>query len=217
MAGDVHKELVTLGEKWVTRQGFAVVASELVAGRTKEQADVIGFRSNCSVLIEAKASRSDFLTDARKPHRVSGGLGVYRFYLCPPGVIEVADLPERWGLLYAEGRGVRDVLRPAGNMWPALGTMLGDWHAFQHDADRDAERDVLFSIARRRSLSRSDKLYERRLQTETRRCDRLARENFNLAEKVKKLELDLYLASRGLNADTQSPAELKTAIRRKVT
>jgi len=30
MAGDVHKLLVTLGEKWLKRQGFAVVASELI-------------------------------------------------------------------------------------------------------------------------------------------------------------------------------------------
>lgn len=75
MAGDVHKQLVTLGEKWLKRQGFSVVASELVTGGTREQADVIGFRTNCSAVIEAKASRSDFLADARKPHRMAGGLG----------------------------------------------------------------------------------------------------------------------------------------------
>ncbi|RQQ88664.1 hypothetical protein DF134_18950 [Burkholderia stagnalis] len=216
MAGDVHKRLVVLGEKWLRRQGFAVVASELVTGGTREQADVIGFRSNCSAVIEAKASRADFLADARKPHRVIGGLGVYRFYLCPPGVIEVADLPERWGLLYAEGRSVRDVLRPTGNGWASLGASLGDWPAFQHTADTEAERGVLFSIARRRSLSRSDEQYEKRLQNETRRADRLARENFDLAEKVRKLELDLYLASRGLQADMQGPVKVTAAKRRKI-
>jgi hypothetical protein len=216
MAGDVHKQLVALGERWLKREGFSVVASELVTGGTREQADVIGFRSTCSALIEAKASRADFLADARKPHRVAGGLGVYRFYLCPPGVIEVSDLPERWGLLYAEGRGVRDVLRPTGNGWPSPGSTFSDWHAFQHEADVDAERGVLFSIARRRSLSRSDEQYEKRLQEEVRRGDRLARENVELAEKVRRLELDLYLAERGLQADTQSPAELRAVIRRKI-
>jgi hypothetical protein len=216
MAGDVHKLLVTLGEKWLKREGFAVVASELVTSGTREQADVIGFRSNYSAVIEAKASRSDFLADARKPHRVAGGLGMYRFYLCPPCVIEVSDLPERWGLLYAEGRGVHDVLRPTGNGWPSPRSTFSDWHAFQHEADVDAERGVQFSIARRRSLSRSDEQYEKRLQEEVRRGDRIARENVQLAEKVRKLELDLYLAQRGLQADTQSPAELKAAIRRKI-
>lgn len=216
MAGDVHKLLVALGEKWLKRQGFAVVATELVTGGTREQADVIGFRSNCSAVIEAKASRSDFLVDARKPHRVVGGLGVYRFYLCPPGIINVVDLPASWGLLYAERRTVREVLRPTGNGWPSFGSKFGNWQAFQHEVDADAERGVLFSIARRRSLSRSDAQCEKRLQEETRRADRLARENFELAEKVRKLELDLYIASRGLQPGVQSAVNLKAATRRKV-
>lgn len=216
MAGDIHKQLVTLGEKWLKRQGFAVVASELVTGGTREQADVIGFPSSCSAVIEAKASRSDFLADARKPHRLAGGLGVYRFYLCPPGVIEVADLPARWGLLYAVGRSVRDVVRPLGNGWPSFGTTYGAWPDFQHEADVEAERGVLYSIARRRSLSRSDEQYEKWLQEEVRRGDRLARENAELAEKVRKLEIDLYLASRGLRADEPSPREMKATIRQNV-
>ncbi|WP_049096351.1 hypothetical protein [Burkholderia cepacia] len=215
MAGDVHKRLVALGERWLKRQGFAVVASELVTGGTREQADVIGFRSTCSALIEAKATRADFLADARKPHRVAGGLGVYRFYLCPPGVIEVADLPQRWGLLYAEGRSVMDILRPTGNGWPSFGARFGDWPAFQHAADTEAERGVLFSIARRRSLSRSDERYEARLQAETQRADRLARENWELAERVRKLELDMFLANHGLLADIPNSGELRGAIRRK--
>ncbi|QSL63971.1 hypothetical protein G0D86_29735 (plasmid) [Burkholderia multivorans] len=216
MSGDLHKLLVTLGERWLKRQGFAVVATELVTSGTREQADVIGFKSQCSAVIEAKVSRSDFLADARKPHRIAGGLGIYRFYLCPPDVIQVSDLPERWGLLYADGRTIRAILRPTGNAWPSPRSPFGDWSAFQHEADQDAERSVLFSIARRRSLSRSDEQYERKLQDERRRADRLARENVDLAEKVRKLELALYLAERGLNADKLSPIELKAAIRRKV-
>lgn len=112
MPGDVHMQLVALGERWLKRQGFAVVAAELVTRGTPEQADAIGFRSNCSAVIEAKASRADFLADSQKPHRVAGGLGVYRFYLCPEDVIRVDDLPAGWGLLYAVGRSVVEVLRP---------------------------------------------------------------------------------------------------------
>jgi hypothetical protein len=54
------------------------------------------------------------------------------------------------------------------------------------------------------------------LQDERRRADRLARENVDLAEKVRRLELALYLAERGLTADPRSSTELKTPIRRKV-
>ncbi len=35
MPGDVHKQLVTVGERWVKQQGFAVVATELVTGSTR--------------------------------------------------------------------------------------------------------------------------------------------------------------------------------------
>ncbi|WP_244118691.1 hypothetical protein [Burkholderia gladioli] len=167
-------------------------------------------------MIEAKASRADFLADARKPHRMDGGLGTYRFYLCPPDIIDVCDLPARWGLLYAEGRRVREVVRPAGNLWPGYPTGSEAWSKFQHDADLAAERRVLFSIARRRSLSRSDALYEKRLQAEVRRAQQLARENEKLAEAVDRLRMSLYLAERGLTVDRESPTGLKAAIRRKI-
>lgn len=199
MPGDVHRQLVAVGERWLKRQGFGVVASELVAAGAREQADVIGFRSNCSAVIEAKASRADFLADSRKPHRIAGGLGVYRFYLCPVGVIEIGDLPVGWGLLHATGRRVIEVLRPTGNMWPPAGSPVSDWAHFQHETDSSAERGVLYSIARRRSLPRSDEQYEKRLQEAAREMNRLARRNDELTEQVRKLELALFLAkSEGL-------------------
>ena len=156
MTGELHQQLVTLGARWQKRQGFSVVATEIAVVGIGEQADIIGFRSTCSLLIEAKATRSDFLADAKKPHRTSGGLGVYRFYIAPVGVIEVADLPPRWGLLHAVGNKVIEVLRPTGNLWPAFGSTDGDWPRFQHEPNLTAERAVLFSIARRRSSPRLD-------------------------------------------------------------
>lgn len=162
MPGEIHQHLVTLGERWQKRQGFSVVATEIAVIGTSEQADVIGFRSNCSLLIEAKATRSDFLADAKKPHRASGGLGVYRFYIAPAGVIGVEDLPPAWGLLHVVGNKVIEVLRPTGNLWPSFGTAVGDWPQFQHEPNWAAERAVLFSIARRRSIARSDSQNQRR-------------------------------------------------------
>ncbi|ACD21578.1 conserved hypothetical protein (plasmid) [Paraburkholderia phytofirmans PsJN] len=153
MAGDIHNMLVALGARWLKQQGFGVVATELVAAGITEQADVIGFRSNCSALIEAKASRADFLVDHRKPHRVAGGLGVYRFYLCPAGAIQAEDLPSGWGLLYADGKRVVDVIRPTGNLWPQYGVQAGDWAKFQHASNAEAERRVLYSIARRQKVA----------------------------------------------------------------
>lgn len=152
MPSDQHNTLVGLGARWLRKNGFGVVATELDASGCRERPDVIGFRSSCSAIIEVKVSRSDFLADSRKPERRgAGGVGVYRFYLCPAGLINVADLPSRWGLLHEQRGRVIDVLRPGGNMWPDFGDCedIGDWHLFQNQPDLAAERRALYSIARR--------------------------------------------------------------------
>lgn len=157
MASPEHDSLVRMGAKWLKKQGFSVVATEIQATGCREQPDVIGFRSACSAIIEAKVSRADFLADAKKPERRAegAGLGMYRFYLCPQGLIQVDELPPKWGLLYAQGKTVEEVLRPLGNMWPAAGYTPHGWGDFQHVADPGMERAVLFSIARRLSDRKS--------------------------------------------------------------
>ena len=73
-----------------------------------EHPDAIGwFGGGISILIECKASRSDFLADKRKwTRRVceqngeKHGMGQYRFYMSPPGIIHLDDLADsKWGLL----------------------------------------------------------------------------------------------------------------------
>lgn len=210
MPGELHQELVHLGERWMKREGFGVVAAELVANGSDEQADVVGFRATCSAILEAKASRADFLADSKKPHRATGGLGVYRFYICPPGVIKLDDLPRGWGLLYAFGRQVTSVLRPTGNVWPPYGVSVGDWAAFQHLPDANAERAVLYSIARRRSLSRSDERYEKRLLEAGREARRLAQANDALAERNRRLEMELYVATNTGQGQQKSATPRRT-------
>lgn len=144
-----HAQLVDLGARWMRREGFGVVATEVVAVGCREQADVIGFRATCSAVIEAKASRADFLADRAKPHRRTGGLGLYRFFACPEGLIDSAELPVGWGLLYGTPRALRAVVRPPGNIWPRRGAAGAAWEVFQHHPDDSAERSVLYSVARR--------------------------------------------------------------------
>lgn len=144
-----HPDLVTRGSRWLQRQGFGVVATELESVGCREQPDVIGFRTTCAVVIEVKVSRADFLADRVKPHRKGSGVGLYRFFLCPADLISPDELPARWGLLFATGRTIREVVKPAGNMWPGAGNGGDDWKAFQHQPDSDAERALLYSAARR--------------------------------------------------------------------
>lgn len=150
-----HAVLVEAGKSWIRRIGFPIVASELMTHVTPEIPDIVGYRSTSSIVIEVKVSRSDFRRDARKAHRSAGGLGLYRFYLCPAGVIDPSELPERWGLLYAEGRSIALVRGPRGNLWPSYGaasaglSSYDEWLSWQHPVDMIKEIGVLCSIARR--------------------------------------------------------------------
>ena len=155
MPSELHDELAAIGAAWLKRNGFAVVATDLTGLGCRERADVIGFRSQCSATIESKVSRSDFLADLKKPHRHAGGIGLYRFYICPTGLINVDELPAKWGLLHVAGRRVLEVVRPRGNIWPGPTTSIEGWSEWQHETDLDAERCVLFSISRRLSLGQS--------------------------------------------------------------
>lgn len=151
MPGAEHDNLTGLGARWLKRQGFPIVATEINAAGSREQADVVGFRSTCSAIIEVKVSRADFLADRKKPERQMDGmgLGVYRFYLCPTGMIRPEDLPTKWGLLYSSDGKVVEVVKPQGNIWPGTDCSVGGWNEFQHAPNHKTERAVLFSIARR--------------------------------------------------------------------
>ncbi len=90
-----------MGVRWLSRK-CSVVLYEF-ATVADENPDVIGWASGAgSILIECKLSRSDFLRDATKTVRRNprAGMGQRRYYLCPPEVIQVADLPSKWGLLW---------------------------------------------------------------------------------------------------------------------
>lgn len=161
----LHRSLVEVGAKWAKNQGFPIIGMELSAQYCREQPDVIAFRATCSVLIEVKCSRADFLADRKKPERAAGlptkGLGVYRFYLCPTGLLQVDDVPASWGLLWADRGRVQLVKGPLGNAWPpyapdhAVRNPGSSWAAFMHEPDFRAERAVMFSIARRLANARA--------------------------------------------------------------
>ena len=105
-----------MGVRWLSRQ-CSVVLYEF-ATAADENPDVIGWASGAdSVVIECKLTRSDFLRDATKAVRrhPRAGMGRRRYYLCPSDVIQVRDLPPKWGLLWAT-KGQVIVEREAGGL-----------------------------------------------------------------------------------------------------
>ncbi|MGJ8516885.1 adenylosuccinate synthase [Carnimonas bestiolae] len=110
-----HDDLCGLAVKWLKRDfsrkgpGCSIAVSEISTGHDGEIPDAIGFRAkgyrDGSTVVEVKTSRSDFLTDAKKPHRLSGGVGRWRYFMCPEGLIRTDELPEKWGLVWVNKRG----------------------------------------------------------------------------------------------------------------
>lgn len=110
-----HNELSALAVKWLKRpnsqggHGCLIACAELRSGWNGEIPDAIGFRLSGntpqSVVVEAKTSRSDFLADKAKPHRIADGMGNYRYFICPENLIKPDELPDGWGLLWVNARG----------------------------------------------------------------------------------------------------------------
>lgn len=109
-----HRELCELAVKWLKRSpsanggGCHIAISETVNYNNAEIPDALGWHAhNGSILIEVKISRADFLADASKPHRVhpETGMGSFRYYMVPEGLIKVEELPPQWGLLEVNSRG----------------------------------------------------------------------------------------------------------------
>lgn len=117
-----HRELCEIGARFLKRpesaNGHGCHFSIVEAACYGENPDVFGVRHGLdrngmgTFLLEAKTSRSDFLADRTKPHRVNPeqGMGKYRYYICPTGLIKPEELPDKWGLVYVSQGGICKVV-----------------------------------------------------------------------------------------------------------
>jgi hypothetical protein len=114
-----HRELCIKASKYLKNTGIhsfhrcQYVVCELE--RIGESPDAFGWGGSSTQLIEVKISRSDFLSDKNKLWRQHSeyGIGRYRSYLCPEGIIKEKDLPNNWGLLYVNESGkIKSIISP---------------------------------------------------------------------------------------------------------
>jgi hypothetical protein len=118
-----HALLVERAVRWLRWYRCGVVLSEqaCVSG---EMPDAIGWkRANHSVLVECKVTRSDFLADRTKPcrNKPEQGVGSERYYLTPPALVSLEELPAGWGLLeFRRGR-IEVIQNSAKNLRTAAG------------------------------------------------------------------------------------------------
>lgn len=195
-----HKELCALAVEWLLRPasrkgpGCTVAVAETANWINGEIPDAIGWRpyrqARCgSVVVEVKVSRADFLADAKKAHRLAGetGMGAYRYFMAPEGIIAVSDLPPKWGLVEVNSRGHLKVR--AGHV------LLGhrDEDVWRHEYNEYAEIGTLAMCLNRVG---DPQQVQDRLREAGNRQARLAKQNAELLERNRALSRELYLARR---------------------
>jgi hypothetical protein len=92
--------------------GIVFVTKEFGGAVRDERPDALLFNSSGTFLVETKVTRQDFLNDRKKTFRAepSQGVGKYRYYACPEGLIKPEELPERWGLIYVRDKNKRAIM-----------------------------------------------------------------------------------------------------------
>lgn len=140
-----HRQLVEIAYNWILKNASVGVAFKELKSLASEIPDVIGFGAWESVMIEVKVSRSDFLSDKKKPHR-SKGMGNWRFYCCPKGMIRVDELPAGWGLIYVDEAGKPRVCHECrwkeGKRWNRAAEN-------RFECDMQEERRIMYTALRR--------------------------------------------------------------------
>lgn len=203
-----HKELCELGAKWLASGRHHQCKAILIEPATcDERPDVIGFRYYTppfgSVVLEAKTSRADFLTDMKKKeHRKEGkGMGKWRYFICPKDLIKPFEIPEKWGLLYVSPTGRIKCVKGAMESTQYMDVCNNlEKYCFQ-DRDIESELRILGSNLQFRMANENEgitykELYNRnadlrgQLAEVKARNDLLTRENEQLIKQKAKAEDD---------------------------
>lgn len=89
-----------------SRMGHKYVAVELMT-YGNEIPDVWATNGWSATIVEVKTSRADFLRERAKKCRQNPieGIGNFRWYFAPQGIIKEEELPEDWGLAEADESG----------------------------------------------------------------------------------------------------------------
>jgi len=160
-----------------------------------EICDALGFTGQiamtpaASIVVEAKISRADFLADRNKSfrQRPETGIGEFRYFITPSGLVRPEELPAKWGLIEVAGRGIR-VLQGHVLEKREEGTdgkfrrNLDRWRF-----DRNEKAEIAFLVRMLQRVGDAEQAHERIAAAE-RRAAALARALDARNERIRKLE-----------------------------
>lgn len=207
-----HKQLCDLAVNWLKRAnsrsgpGCQVAFSESKGHWEGEVPDAIGFRAavykESSVVVEVKVSRSDFLADKKKPHRIdpAKGMGLYRYFMAPKGIIKPEELPAGWGLIEVSAKGALKVI---------CGHVLLKYKEVDTWAQtRAIEREWTLLVRMLNRVGDVEKA-QNHLKEANNRNARLVRDQAMLMERNKVLDRLLFEARQGTASETPLVARRK--------
>lgn len=147
MSKELHRKISEKATKFIMRHFNCPIGIVESTAAQSEFLDGYAANYHSSYIVEAKTSRKDFKRDFLKPFRAdtARAVGNYRFYACPQGLIQPADLPPKWGLIWVDERGcckLQGYPDPRGFESPYSPNRFDD-------TDRYKERQVLFYLAKR--------------------------------------------------------------------
>lgn len=108
-SGWTHSNLIYAISQWaIGVAGYPVCVTECKVKITQEIPDALAFKANGNTaLFEVKISHSDFAADAGKKFRAEEdkGMGLYRYYVVPWGLVTPEEVSPGWGLLWVNDAG----------------------------------------------------------------------------------------------------------------
>lgn len=145
---NTHDELCKIAVKMLKNTfGCDWAVTELVT-QCQETPDAFGAREcgEDTYLVEVKVSRSDFLADKKKAFRrkPKEGIGRFRYFMAPAGLISPHELPVRWGLIEVDSKGRPNIV--AGKPPKNRRSDPEWWH---HERNSWGERAIANSLLRR--------------------------------------------------------------------
>lgn len=178
--------------------GCQIAFTESKGDWNGEIVDAIGFRAGvygeCSVVVECKTSRADYVADRLKPHRQNPAtaMGLYRYFLAPEGLLRADELPAAWGLIEVTDKGI---------IKPRTGHVFlrrDDANPWKHERNQPQEWTLL---ARMLARVGDVEALQNRLKVLLNEKTRLARSNDELRRKNEELRRELYVARYAENQE----------------
>lgn len=108
-----HKEVADIITAYFMASGRIRIICKEMRSKLKEVPDIYAVDRRGTYMVEVKVSHKDFLADAKKPSRKrpKEGLGKWRYYACPEGIIKPEEVPPKWGLIYVYNDGSIEIIK----------------------------------------------------------------------------------------------------------